>query len=216
MLALYLKVLSMKESEIYDELSSIRNLMERSVKFMSISGLAGVLAGCYALLGAAAAYGIVYGFGADSGYRGHFFAAREIVVQLSAIAVTVLLLSVATGILMSVRKAKRLQQSIWNPASRSLLIMVAVPLIAGGLLVLIFLWRGLYTIISPAFLIFYGLALVAGSPYTFHEVRWLGITEIALGLLAALVPGSGLVLWAIGFGVLHIVYGGIMYYRYER
>ncbi len=206
----------MKESEIYDELSSIRSLMERSVKFMSISGIAGILAGCYALLGAAAAYTIAYGLGDDSDYRGHLFAAREIVVQLSGIAVTVLLLAVSTGILMSVRKAKRLQQSIWNPASRSLLMMVAVPLIAGGLLVLIFLWRGLYTIISPAFLIFYGLALVAGSPYTFHEIRWLGILEIALGLLAALIPGSGLLFWAIGFGVLHILYGGIMYYRYER
>ncbi len=206
----------MKESEIYDELTSIRSLMERSVKFMSISGLAGVLAGCYALLGAAAAYGTLYGFGADSGYQGHFFASKDIVIQLSVIAITVLLLSVATGILMSVRKAKRLQQSIWNPASRSLLLMVAVPLAAGGLLVLIFLWRELYTIIAPALLIFYGLALVAGSPYTFHEVRWLGIFEIVLGLLAALIPGSGLLLWSIGFGVLHVLYGGIMYYRYER
>lgn len=216
MIALYLKVLFMKESEIYDELNSIRSLMERSVRFMSISGLAGVLAGCYALLGAAAAYGILYGFDADPGYRGDFFASRGVVVQLSVIAVTVLILSLATGILMSVHKAKRLEQGIWNPASRSLLMMVGVPLITGGLLVLIFLWKEQYAIISPAFLIFYGLALVAGSPYTFHEIRWLGTIEIVLGLLAALMPGMGLLFWTIGFGVLHILYGGIMYYRYER
>ena len=89
-------------------------------------------------------------------------------------------------------------------------------MITGGLFVSILLLKGEYTTIAPACLLFYGLALVAGSQFTFHEVRWLGIVEILLGLIALLYPAYGLLLWALGFGVLHIVYGTMMYFKYER
>jgi hypothetical protein len=70
--------------------------------------------------------------------------------------------------------------------------------------------------IASALLIFYGLALVAGSEFTYTEVKWLGIAEILLGLIALCIPAYGLLLWAIGFGLLHILYGSIMYFKYER
>ena len=65
-------------------------------------------------------------------------------------------------------------------------------------------------------LIFYGLALINSSKYTFFEIRYLGIAEIVLGLIASVFVSSGLILWAAGFGLLHIIYGIIMYYKYER
>jgi len=93
---------------------------------------------------------------------------------------------------------------------------MSVPLFTGGVLLLILLDRGFYGIVSPASLIFYGLALVSASNFTFADVKYLGLTEIVLGLVAACLPGYGLLFWAIGFGVLHIVYGGVMYYKYDR
>ena len=206
----------MQKKEIYSELSSIRNLMERSAKFISLSGLSGILAGIYALIGAGLGYYLVYGSSGGLDYRDYYVNDKAVVLQLIFVAIAVLVLSVTTGILLTVRKAKKQGEKVWNPSSKNLLINMAIPLVTGGILVLIFLLRGYFGIIAPATLIFYGLALVAGSYYTFTDVKWLGIYEIVLGLLAACLPGFGIVFWTIGFGVLHIIYGSIMHFRYDR
>jgi hypothetical protein len=81
------------------------------------------------------------------------------------------------------------------------------------------MFRGYAThagIVSSATLIFYGLALVAGGQYTFSDVKWLGYCEIILGLLTAWLPGYGFVFWVIGFGILHILYGSIMHFKYKQ
>jgi hypothetical protein len=210
-----------EEKEIQDELASIRKLMERSSKFISLSGLSGVLAGVYALLGAGMAYYILY---IDVNLRFYtiqvpFFEkvkATIHVYELLLVALLVLLLSVSTGIILSSRKAKRKGQQIWGKTSRALLFHMAVPLISGGLLILILIYRGHYGILAPLSLIFYGLALIGASNFTFKDVRHLGLSEIILGLVAACLPGFGLLFWALGFGVLHIVYGSMMYFKYDR
>jgi len=206
----------MQEEDIYSELNSIRNLMERSAKFISLSGLSGILAGIYALVGAALGYYLVYGNSGGLDYRDYYVNDQAIIWRLFIVAIVVLALSLGTGIFLTVRKAKHKGEKVWNPSSRKLLVNMAIPLFTGGILVLIMLIRGYYGIIAPATLIFYGLALVAGSHYTFTDVKWLGIYEIVLGLFAACFPGFGIVFWTIGFGVLHIIYGSIMHYRYDR
>ena len=206
----------MQEEDIYSELNSIRNLMERSAKFISLSGLSGILAGIYALVGAALGYYLVYGNSGGLDYRDYYVNDQAIIWRLFIVAIVVLALSLGTGIFLTVRKAKHKGEKVWNPSSRKLLVNIAIPLFTGGILVLIMLIRGYYGIIAPATLIFYGLALVAGSHYTFTDVKWLGIYEIVLGLFAACFPGFGIVFWTIGFGVLHIIYGSIMHYRYDR
>ncbi|MBE9584973.1 hypothetical protein IM792_10985 [Mucilaginibacter sp. JRF] len=209
----------MKEKELHDELTSIRSLMERSSKFISLSGLSGIMAGVYALIGAFVAYQIVY-------TRNGFFYTRDYVIAnvddnrgvlytLIVIALAVLVLSLATGAILTKRKAKRKGQQAWGKSSRNLLFHLAIPLITGGLLCIIFITRGYVGIVAPATLIFYGLALVSASNYTFGDVKYLGMLEIALGLVAALLPGYGLLFWAVGFGVLHIIYGSIMYFKYD-
>ncbi|WP_231390167.1 hypothetical protein [Sphingobacterium pedocola] len=205
----------MNQQDIIKEIGQIRSIMEKSSKFISISGLSGVLIGTYALIGAALGYLIVYGFKSQFGYRDHFVTDEIIIVKLLLIALFVLLISIVTGVLMAKRKAKRINQSIWNATSRSLLFAVAVPLITGGVFSLIIFAKGYYGLIASSLLIFYGLALNAASTYTFKEVKWLGIFEIILGLLALCFPGYGLWFWALGFGVLHIIYGLIVYKRYE-
>jgi hypothetical protein len=210
-----------KEHDIQDELSSIRSIMERSSKFISLSGLSGILAGVYALIGAGLAYNLIYS-GSGFFYTRDYLIADDNITQvdllskLIVIALIVLAVSVTTGLLLTVRKAKQKGQQVWGSISRQLLFNMAVPLLAGGVLMLILISRGYLGIVASASLIFYGIALVNASNFTFKDVRYLGICEILLGLLAALLPGYGLLFWAIGFGVLHIVYGSIMYLKYDR
>lgn len=206
----------MQEKEIYSELSSIRNLMERSAKFISLSGLSGILAGIYALIGAGLGYYLVYGSSGGLDYRDYSVNDNDIILQLFFIALAVLGLSLGTGIFLTVRKANRNSEKVWNTSSKKLLVNMAIPLVTGGIFIFILLYRGYFGIIAPATLIFYGLALVAGSHYTFTDVKWLGIYEIVLGLIAACLPGYGIIFWTIGFGVLHIIYGSIMHFRYDR
>ena len=205
----------MKEEEIQDELVSIRNLMERSSKFISLSGLSGVLAGIYSLSGAAFAYFMIYR-GTSRVYTALNFHTNPVILyDLVAVALLVLLLSLVSGVILTSIKAKQKGQPIWGKVSRLLLFHMAIPLITGGILILIFLFRGYYGIVSPTSLIFYGLALIGASNFTFTMVKYLGLCEIALGLIAACLPGYGLLFWAIGFGVLHIVYGSMMYFKYD-
>lgn len=206
----------MKEKDIYSELSSIRNLMERSTKFISLSGLSGVLAGIYALIGAFIGYKLVYTEGSILLYRDFYVTDPMLWWPLFLVAAIVLVLSVSTGIWLTVRQAHKTGENFWNPISRRLLTSMAVPLVTGGLFILIMIFRGNYGVISSACLVFYGLALVNGSQFTFSDVKWLGICEILLGLLAALLPGYGIVFWTIGFGILHILYGAIMHFKYNQ
>lgn len=203
-------------------LSEIRSLMERSSRFISLSGLSGVAAGLFALLGATAVYvylGVTpfenkktyYEIAASADKWGvdyvSFFLGTGLVVLLGAI---------CSGIYFTTRKAKRKGQPIWDALSQRLLINLAIPLIAGGLFCVALFQHGLAGLIAPATLIFYGLALVNASKFTLHDIYYLGILEISLGLIAVFNLGYGLEFWAIGFGVLHILYGMMMYWKYEK
>lgn len=203
----------MKENQIQDDLASIRNLMERSSKFISLSGLSGILAGVYALIGAVAAY---YVMQKPTTADTSFFYLLNTITTLVEIAAGVLVASLATCFLLTYKKAKKKNQPIWGKTSRALLFQMAIPLFTGGIFIIILLSRGYYGIVAPASLLFYGLALTAASNFTYNDVKYLGICEIALGLVCALYPVYGLLFWAIGFGVLHIVYGSVMYLKYDR
>ena len=209
----------MKEQQTYEEtLTEIRSLMEQSSRFLSLSGLSGVFAGIFALIGAVAAflylkapYSDYYTYALLDGRLNVDFVVFFIIDALS-----VLVLSIAAGAYFSWRKAKKQGQSLLvKPASR-LFWNLMIPLVTGGLFCFILAYHGDFALIAPCTLIFYGLALVNGSRYTLNEIRYLGITEIALGLISSFKIGYGLLFWAIGFGVLHIIYGALMWYRYER
>ncbi|MGV3704651.1 MAG: hypothetical protein ACO1NU_04665 [Arcticibacter sp.] len=205
----------MKEDSIYSELSSIRSLMERSSKFISLSGLSGVMAGVYALVGAFSAQRLVQSHSnglADSGYRYE----GVIITQLFFIAIAVLVLSITTCIILTRRQSIKKGEPFWHPGSKRLLTNLSLPLLTGGIFIIILLLRGEYTLIIPSTLIFYGLALVSGSQYTFSDVKWLGLFEILLGLVSALFPQFSFISWILGFGILHILYGFIMHFKYKQ
>jgi len=210
----------MEEDQIQDDLAAIRDIMERSQKFISLSGLSGILAGIYALVGAAAGYFIIYPTGKRANvhldHRNGSLLLSTAIIDLLLIAAVVLAASLITGFVLTKRQAERKGQAIWGRISRSLLFYMAVPLVSGGALIFILLLHHHYGIVSAASLIFYGLALVSASNFTFSLVKYLGICEIILGLIAACLPGYGLLFWAIGFGALHIIYGSLMYLEYDR
>jgi len=201
----------MKTSENYlDEIKEIRKMMEESSRFLSLSGLSGILVGIYALLGSALAYQLIY---AKKGLDRFLF--NNVAPQITVLAAVVLLLSVITIILLTSSRAKKAGKKFWNPGSRLMIINLALPIVAGGILILIFASRGNYEFVSTGCLVFYGLALATAAKFTRQEIFWLGILEVILGIFAAFIPSLGLVFWALGFGVLHIIYGALMYSRYE-
>ena len=207
----------MKEIQEYEkDIASIRTMMERSVKFISLSGLSGVLAGIYAIIGASVAYYLVYYPFSPLELRFSYAKEESLVIKLLTIAIIVLLFSLGTGFWLSARKAKKLGTTFWNKPSKQLMIDLIIPLATGGLFILILLSRGYFMIVASSCLLFYGLALIYASRNTYKEIQYLGFTEIALGLLAAYLPGYGLIFWSLGFGVMHIVYGTVMYFRYDK
>jgi predicted lysophospholipase L1 biosynthesis ABC-type transport system permease subunit len=197
-----------------DDLESIRPLMDRSVKFISLSGLSGILAGIYALVGAGLAYSSLQ-YKSVVDYRTNSVQNPAIFQKLIAIAAVVLIASLATGFLLTIRKSKRQGIKINLANTKRLAINLAIPLVAGGIFILVLLSKGHYGVVAPASLIFYGLALINASPNLYEEVRYLGYCEIAVGLIAAYFSGLGLLFWAIGFGGLHVVYGAAMYRKYD-
>lgn len=196
-----------------EDLQEIRSLMERSSRFISLSGISGICAGAFALTGAYIAW--QYLNHDYPGFLNNVFNRIPALWFLAAIASGVLFLSLVTGIFFTTRNAKRKGQKIWDNTSRNLLVNLFIPLLAGGLFCLVLLYHA-PELIAPATLVFYGLALINASKYTLTDIRYLGFFEIITGLIASISPGNGLFFWAFGFGVLHIIYGSIMYFKYER
>jgi hypothetical protein len=212
-ITLHFKVLFMNNPA--QDLKHIKELMERSSRFISLSGLSGVFAGIYALIGAYFAKNYIQSRGYVRGERNDFQWV-DFHWNLVGIAVVVLSASLITAIFFTTRNARKKGQRIWDVHAKRLLVNLAIPLAAGGVFVLLLLANGSGYLVAPAMLLFYGLALVNGSNFTLRDIRYLGLCEIALGLLATYFWGHGLLFWTLGFGVLHIVYGGLMYWKYER
>lgn len=202
-----------------ENLSEIRSIMERSSSFLSLSGLGGIFAGIFALAGAAFAYWYIYIFNA---FQQKSFIIEtsdlsiEMILVLFADAAIVLFFALLFGFIFTYRNAKSKGLKIWSKTARLMLINLFIPLLTGGIFILILLWHGAAFIIAGTTLIFYGLALVNASKYTHKDVKLLGFTEILIGLIASVDIGYGLWYWALGFGIMHIIYGSVMYFKYEQ
>jgi hypothetical protein len=191
-----------------EDIKAIRKIMEESSRFLSLSGLSGIFAGVTAIAGALVAYFFIL----DNGSIQENLVIRW---QLIADAFSVLVLSMLFALCFSMKKAKRDGKNLMTPISRRLLINLLIPLVTGGVFIIVLMIQNNMQLIVPCFLIFYGLALVNGGKFTFGEIFYLGILEIITGLVAAFVPGWDLIFWIFGFGILHIIYGLAMYRKYE-
>lgn len=200
-----------------EDIKHIRSMMERSSKFLSLSGLSGISAGCVALVGAWVARCVM---------RGEVSIMGNTLYDVLLIAVIVVIVAALSGLYFCVRKARKNNMKLWTPITYLVLGDFLVPMIVGGLFCFILLYQGQVYLTVSAMLIFYGLALITASARTYKNIRILGASEIILGLITGffvqayseytvILIDAGIIFWAIGFGVLHIVYGIVMYYKYD-
>ncbi len=205
----------MEKSKYLEDISEIKNIMNRSSRFISLSGMSGILAGMFALVGAYLAYMIVYESPNPNVIGSDIILSTEQIFDLTILGISVMILALISGVLLSMRKAKKNGEKIWDTSSQRLIINFLIPLSTGAIVCLIMIQKGLIIYVAPLTLLFYGLSCVHASKYTIGGVRYLGITIILIGLIATYFTGYGLLFWAIGFGLCHIIYGALMYFKYE-
>jgi hypothetical protein len=193
-----------------EDIKIIREMMEKSSKFQSLNGLSIVLAGFAAIVGGVAAYIYVVKEALTQG----FYNSGDIRFLLID-ATSVLLIAIGAISFLSWKKAKANHQALFNKVTIRAAYNLSIPLVSGAIVCIVFLLRGDVAILASMTLIFYGLGLVNASKFTFDEIHALGITEIILGLLAAIFLYNGIFFWILGFGVAHIAFGSIMYFKYE-
>jgi len=206
-----------ENSQHLEAIQDIRNMMKKSTRFLSLSGLSGVFAGIFALAGAYVAHLYIltifeHAVAVDRGMLDR----DKIYLNFILICAGVLILSISTAYVFSNRKAKREGHKLFDHTAIRVLINLCIPLVAGGLFCLALLYHGAIVFIAPCMLLFYGMALINASKYTYDDIRYFGICEIILGLINAFNLGNGLLYWSLGFGVLHIVYGAVMWFKYEK
>ncbi len=209
----------MKDKQEYmDDLKEIRSIMERSTRFISLSGLSGVFVGIIALAGG----GFAWWYLKDTGFltgETLFRASGELLSKIKLFLITdgiiMLILALISAVFFSFFTARRKGLKLWDHTTRRVLINLGIPLLSGGIFLIVLIMNNLLYLLAPVSLLFYGLALINAGNYMLSEIRYLGFSEVLLGIMAAIFMEYGLFLWITGFGVLHIVYGIIMYRKYD-
>jgi hypothetical protein len=191
--------------------NEIKELMERSSKFVSLSGLTGILVGIYSLIGSWAAIRIL-----DLQEMPSDDTTSMRLKSIVLLAAGVLIASILTAFLVSCYKSGKSNRKLFNKLTYRIIWNLSVPLATGGLFCIALLYHGHYGLVSSAMLLFYGMSLINVSKYTFSNVAWLGYSFVILGILDCFFEGHSLIFWSLGFGVFHIIYGILFYLLYER
>jgi hypothetical protein len=202
-----------------EDIRVIRKLMEESSRFLSLSGLSGIVAGVTGLAGAIMAHLIItlrtpyadwYLKPLASGEEG-----SGMVLNLFAAMAVVLVIAFSGAVVLSSRKARKSGVKAWTPVTRRMLISLLIPLAAGGLFILLTVTTVPASVTAASSLIFYGVAMMSAGKFTFGEVHWLGVLEVVTGLVCLILPKQTIIIWASGFGLIHICYGLFMHLRYR-
>lgn len=199
----------MKENQPLETLTDIRRIMDRSSRFLSLSGWSGVAAGICGSAGAFFARRYV-----NQSTAGAPLPEAVLLKHLLYIALLTLAAALASGWFFTWQKSRREHRPLWDKGARNLLINLFIPLVAGGAFIAGLIFRQAYHLLVPACLVFYGLALINASKYTLKDIRYLGLLEIWLGIACLFFDGLSFYFWVTGFGVLHIIYGLIMWKKY--
>lgn len=205
----------MESKEDYKQtLADIRNLMDHSTRFQSLSGLAGISSGLAALAGLAAFY-LYFGY---SLFDPFLFVNYQTVPFLMLDGTVILLVSLVLAFSLTKRNAKKHKEKLWTPIFKRVLLFWSIPMASGGILLLPY-FTGSGPILFPTAialtLVFYGLALISASRYSLNELFWLGIINLILGLTAFFLWKYSLIFWGMGFGVMNVVFGVFVYRKYE-
>jgi uncharacterized membrane protein YgdD (TMEM256/DUF423 family) len=198
-----------------EDLAHIRSMMERSSRFISLSGLSGVFAGLSALIGGLYVFQLFKINGIDYFNDEIILIPAGLVSELFVTGLVILAFAFIFGVGFTIRKSKKYNLPIWTSATKKMLFNLAIPLFAGGIFCLSLLYHQYFGLVAPATLIFYGLALINAEKYTFSDIKYLGYCQLFLGLVSLFYIGYGLIFWIIGFGILHILYGLVMFKKYK-
>lgn len=201
-----------EQKQSLETLQDIKRMMERSSKFISLSGWSGISAGVFALIGAWLANYQLNQWYAFKGYNN----SSSFLPTAVFIGACTFIAAFCSALLFSAIKSKKNNIPLWGSTTARLLWNLCIPLIVGGVFLLRMIQLHQYYLIAPGCLLFYGLALVNASKYTLGEIRFLGYGQIILGIANLWLGKYGLYFWAAGFGALHIIYGVIMWWKYER
>lgn len=207
----------MNQQQPLDDLQHIKKIMERSSRFISLSGLSGIAAGICALVGAWFVSQKIHCWVEGNCQLSLLSTAdNRLLNDLFWIATLTFIAAFLFAFLFTYLRSKKNGMPIWGATTMRLFWNTFIPIAAGGIFLFRMMQLGQYQLVAPGCLLFYGLALVNASKYTVGEIRFLGYGQLILGLLNLWFIGYGLQFWAMGFGILHIVYGCVMWYKYER
>lgn len=203
------------DNESLQELQHIKRMMERSTKFSSLSGFSGIAAGICALAGIWMAIQYIAQW-KQSHIENLNVSKDELATQLLLISIATFTAAALSSFIFIYIRCRKLGIPLLGMSARRVVINIAIPLFVGSLFILRLANAEAFLLIPPACLIFYGLALVNASKYTLDEIRYLGYSEIILGIINLWILGYGLIFWGIGFGLLHIISGIIIWWKYEK
>ncbi|MHC4984944.1 MAG: hypothetical protein ACYTFO_02185 [Planctomycetota bacterium] len=213
----------MDANKATEELAVIRQLMARPIRFSSMSGLAAIQAGVWALIGIAGDYWA---------FR-RLRDPREALLVGGAIWAAVFVLAVVGVLLLTRRREIAQGMPFWSPVKRRILSTILPPFVAAVGLTLIICARYAMTysgkgypillewdliqgyLIPSIWMLFYGVALWQLGQFSPGEVKVLGAAFIAAGLATALL-WQGYPYWVMGitFGGFHILYGLVVWIRH--
>jgi hypothetical protein len=176
-----------------DNLRFIRDTMARAGEFTSVSG-AGVMGA--GVIGAGAAI-------ASAFVSPTLYPRRWIAIWVAA----AILAGGVSGWAIR-RKAARTGQSLSAGPARRFALAFAPAIIAGLVLTVVFVVRGLELLLPGTWLTLYGAAVTAGGALSVRPVPVMGTAFLVLGV-ACFAAGSGShpVFLAAGFGGLHLLFG---------
>jgi hypothetical protein len=130
--------------------------------------------------------------------------------------VVLLLVSASVTAIAMTSKARRAGQQFWSPVLRRALAICTAPMVLGIVLSAASIRSGNYAELPMIWLGCYGAALTSAGVVSVSPVRSMGISFLGLALAAGFLPPSaGLALLAIGFGGLHLIFGGYIYWRHD-
>lgn len=211
----------MENKEALNTLNEIKDLMEKSSRFQSISGLSIVIVGLLASVVSAGAWLMLLphsdiswlpttcnGILINSPFR------TKIAVFS---ALLLLVISFSTVSFFSLHKMKKQRGAVsFDSTLRRCLFHFCVPMVVGGLLCAAMLLQGHYGLTSTFMLVFYGLALINCSHYTSSSIAMLGYAQLVLGVVDCFAVSHAILLWWLGFGLMHILFGIYFIIKYDR
>ncbi len=214
------------ENESMDTLKHIRNIMEKSSRFSSLSGWSAVSAGCIAIAGAWFAGSAMTAVGIQPKnlslwsevHNLNFIVDLRTIVEsdIFIIALLTFIAAFSLTILFTYLRNRKQGISIWSATSKRVMMHVALPMLVSLFFLIRIIQFGIFGLIPPVCLLFYGLGLVNVGKYSLDEVKYLGFGMIVIGLVNCWFIQYGLYFWTAGFGLLHIVYGIYIWMKYEK